>query len=512
MFFSNPIGNCYLKWVIDSQAIGYEEIHTNMKKNISELASVAFFGFLLGGALKYGIEIIIARGLGPAGLGIFSFGLMIIHAAGMFARGGLDQAAIKYIPIYNQNDDQQKIKGIVYLCLGGAFLIGAILSILIFIVFDLAGLAIVSKFGPNVKLFLLGVPLFAVMSVGAYATRGFKETKYSVYVQSVGQPSLAILLIIFAIYFVSGIKVVIIGYLLSLVFGVFLATYFIHILADLSWETGPEFEVRKIVAFSLPLMLIAVFRELMSWIDVFMLGLFTSPGTIGLYQAGFRTAAILGMISGAVDAIFPSITSEYYYTNQTKRLENTFKTITKWLSYFTLLGYSFLAIFSNEILSVFGSTFVKARIALLIMGFSQLIISITGPSGYLLVMSEYERLNMANTIVFSVVNIGLNYIFIQKYGFVGAAFATGISLSLLNLVQVIEVQLLLGFHPYNQEYWKGIFATFSVLPVMLGAHRLPFNIWLKIFISGILSISVFIFVLWQLGLEENDKLLLQSIE
>jgi len=56
-----------------------------------------------------------------------------MKAGGVFARAGLDNAAQKFIPIYQRNDDPSRVSGIILLCLGVPLIVGtAIAAILYF--------------------------------------------------------------------------------------------------------------------------------------------------------------------------------------------------------------------------------------------------------------------------------------------------------------------------------------------------------------------------------------------
>ena len=70
------------------------------ENSILKLTSVAFVGGLLGRGLRYLLNIIIARGVGAEALGLFALGLVVLKASALIARVGLDEAAQRYVPIY----------------------------------------------------------------------------------------------------------------------------------------------------------------------------------------------------------------------------------------------------------------------------------------------------------------------------------------------------------------------------------------------------------------------------
>ena len=99
-------------------------------------------------------------------------------------------------------------------------------------------------------------------------------------------------------------------------------------------------------------------------------------------------------------------------------------------------------------------------------------------------------------------NILLNILFIPRWGILGAALATAISMSALSLLGIVQVKRTLNLWPYDRRYGKGVFAiTATVLAVMLlhwSGIGSPF--W------GVLIASVvFPASLWLVGLEAEDR-------
>ena len=56
-------------------------------------------------------------------------------------------------------------------------------------------------------------------------------------------------------------------------------------------------------------------------------------------------------------------------------------------------------------------------------------------------------------------HIALNLFLIPRYGVLGAAIATSISLAVINVVGLIEVKLLIGIWPYRLSYLKLVAAS-----------------------------------------------------
>ncbi|RBI61644.1 polysaccharide biosynthesis protein [halophilic archaeon] len=482
-----------------------------MKDSITKMASVAFLGGLVGRALRYSLNVIIARGLGTDALGLFAFGMIVMKASGIPARLGLDNAAQKYIPIYQRDDDHSKIAGVALTAVVAPLVVGTAIAGVLYIGANQYASVLDADFGPTTQLFLVGIPLFSVMMVGMSVTRSFKETKYSVYVREFGQSGTAVVLVAVGAFVLNDVRAVIAGYLASLLVGSALAVYYIVDLGAIRRHVSPAFETKKIFTYSLPVVAVAVTQYFISWTDILMLGAFVSPSKVGWYQAAFQTSVLLAVVLQAVNTIFPTLAADFYHDGQHERLERTYTVVTKWVAYLTVLGFLFLVVYDDEILSIFGAATPAATTTLLILGFGQMFKAAIGPAGFFLSMSEYERLEAVNTTLVCLVNVGLNFVLIGEYGIVGAAMATGTSLALLNVLRVGEVYYLLDIHPYSLGYWKGGVAVACATVVMLVGRELAIFDVGKVLVVGTLSLGTFVALMGLLGVDDADRTLLESI-
>lgn len=484
----------------------------DMRRSITSLISIALLGTILGKGLRYGLNVVIARGLGTEALGVFAFGLVLMRASAVLARLGLDRAAQKYVPLYRTEGDLERLVGTVLLCIGVTVLVGSALALLLTLGGAVVDDLVRAELGSTTALFSLGIPLFSAMVVGMAATRGFKETRYAVYIREVGQSVPAIVMIALSIYLFGSFRAVVASYVLSLLIGLLVAIYFLAKLGGISLNVRPAFEVREILSFSLPLTLAATTLYLISWTDILMLGVFEPPDMVGWYQAAYQTSVLLAILLQATNSLFPSLASDLYHTGELQKLDKVFTGMTRWITYFTLFGFALLVVNARNVMSIFGEPSQIVVLTLLVLGTAQALSAATGPIGFLLSMTGHERVQTMNAVVVFVVNVALNFYLIQMYGILGAATATGFSFVLSELLRLGEAWHFLGIQPYDREYWKGFVAVGLSLPAMLVAEPIVAPGLGQLFVSGVLSFCVFAAVLWTFGLNDVDRMLLESID
>lgn len=253
-------------------------------------------------------------------------------------------------------------------------------------------------------------------------------------------------------------------------------------------------------------------QYLLEWTDVLMLGFLQSDAEVGLYEISYKTAMVLGLLLVAVNTVFPAVASEMYNSSDMSRLRQVYHSTTKWVVHLTLFGAAFLFLHGLDILRVVGQEFVSARYVLYVIIMGQAMISAIGPASWILSMTDNEHLEAMNTVGVLLLNVGLNFILIRQYGILGAAIATSTSLVLLNTLRAVEVYHLFGMHPLTWEYWKSAVAIVPAVLVMYGVGTLEEELLLaQLLISGVLSATAFLGVLFVFEPSDRDKVLLKEL-
>lgn len=479
-----------------------------MKKSILGLVSISFFGGLIGRGLRYGGNVIVARGLGTEAFGAFVFGMVVMKFVGVIAKGGFDDAAQKFVPEFNQSNEQSRLTGLAILCLGGSLTIGALLSLCSYFLVD-------TFVAPGnrgiVRLFLVGSPIFAFLLVGMSLSKGFRETRYAVIVREIFQSGIALTLISVGSFLLNDLTSTVVGYLVSLTMGCLLLLYFLHKQGGIAF-VEPALDPRPVLSFAASTSLISVVQYLIPWTSVLLLGSLATDLAVGRYQAAFQTAALLPVILHAANSLFPSIVSDLESKGDDEGIRRIYSSLTKWIATLTVIGFAFVVLNADGLLAIFEVDTPRTETILVALALSQTVAAVTGPVGYLIMMTGNERLDTANVTALGALNIGINYVLIQSHGMLGAAVATAVSIALLNLVRLVEIRFLLGYFPYSKSYLRtGLIVPVTVLGIwtvtLFGLEPIP-----RLFFSAAVALIFFVSAVAVIGLADEDRILFGAIK
>jgi O-antigen/teichoic acid export membrane protein len=112
-----------------------------------------------------------------------------------------------------------------------------------------------------------------------------------------------------------------------------------------------------------------------------------------------------------------------------------------------LLGFLFLVLSGNILLSIFNPSFTSAYYILLILAFGAMIDAVSGPTAYLMQMTSLEAVYARMLAVIYVFVFVLQFIFIPKYGVIAAALANTSGVIVWNCVSIYFLRKKIGVDP-----------------------------------------------------------------
>jgi len=193
-------------------------------------------------------------------------------------------------------------------------------------------------------------------------------------------------------------------------------------------------------------------------IDAVMLGILMGSEDVGYYRAAFNiVVAFMGLLS-ATTILFPVFTQL-----EGDELKNAFKKTFKYMSMFAFPCAFGLAFIANPVIKVvYGEEYLPAVFPFYILC---LIIAITPMDffGILFEAKEKPEYPAVITIIASCANVILNYVFILKFGIVGAAIATVFVRYFAVVTLVFLSKKVLGIFPDIDTVYKPLFSSLIML-------------------------------------------------
>jgi O-antigen/teichoic acid export membrane protein len=483
---------------------------------IAKGGGIVLLGETLGRVFVYFYNFFLARAIGAGGLGLVTLGLTVVSMASSLATLGLSQGVVRFGAIYATGDEKAKLRDILVRSFGISLTAGIVVVLVLLAlapwlsesVFDAPFLT------PLLILLSLTIPFTIAKGVFLAATRAFKIAWMYVLVERVFL-QICILVLTFALVALNlGLRGVGLAYTVSSALAAFLAYYLLsQLLPAAHKRREPSVSTASLLKFSLPLSLVSLVQFTYERTETIFLGLMSNVANVGIYNVALRTANFETMFVYALSVIFSPFVSDLYERKALSELESLYKTTAQWSFTIGLAMFLIFVMFSEPILGLFGSEFVEGTPVLLILGVAQLVNAGMGQAGYVLVMTGHSGLALANTIVLLVSSVILDVALIPRYGLLGAAIAGSLAMLIFSVLRAAQVYHILKMHPLKRAFWKPVVAGLVAL-LATSALRLVFlaeQDTLALFVLSPVFLLLFVLLIYKLGLESDDKMVLLAI-
>ena len=536
------------------------EIIAEALRKTAKGTALAFFGLLLFGILDFASKVLIARHASQAEYGIFSLALSLLQICTILSCLGLQAATPRCIAFFRGRGEFEKARSIVFaslqLALIASVLCGATLflaSPLLTTLFHLPASAT-----QIFQIFAVALPFSVAVEMLASVFRGYDRVQEKVIFRDILSNVLKVLFIVSAIALGYAFLGIICAYLLAIITASLLFFAYTSRKIELKggrrgeraeekqkeskegkgqgakrakrergeWEeewgtsgggSGESLkEIRKkLLVFSVPLLIANVSSALSLRMDTFMLGYFKTAEIVGLYNAAQPIAQLIQIFLTSMVFIYVPIASQLYSKNLIGEMRRCYAVLTKWIFSATFPLFLLMFLFPEEVLRIFfGSAYVSAASALRILAIGMLFHVFFGPNASTLIVIGKTKLNMVDNIVGIFVNAVLNVILVPILGIIGAAISTTTSLAAINGLKTAQIFKIHGIHPFTTKYFKPILASCVVASIIYAFITLLDQIDVKVMILLLFLFSlaqIFCLILTR-SLEYEDIMIISEIK
>lgn len=428
-----------------SAIIGDEE-----QKLFVKLTSQTFVLRLLGMALLYANQVLMARLMGVSGYGDYTVIMTWINFIVAFCMFGFDHGAQRFFSLLYARQQWGEARGFIRF----SFRIIAAVSVLCMIGWFLYLLNNQSAHNPYDRYprtyseaFLWSmfiIPLLAVVYQASAVYRSIHRIKLSlvsVYVMLPVGISVASLIY----FYLNGGKMrvdaaVLMNLLCTLLVALFMVKSVKRDLRPKYNDTAPKFETRLWLTAGMTYLAMNVLTLVIKQADILFVSHYFGHGEAGIYSAAVKISALIPFGLTIVDYVFTPRISAVFAKNDRVQLQQYISHAAKIVLIITI-PLSIILIGSGKyLLMIFGAEFKSSYLPLIILIAGQLINAFTGMVGPLMTMTGNQNVFLMVYVVASAIDLLMNYMLVPKMGATGAALSSAISIAVLNIIMYIIVK------------------------------------------------------------------------
>ncbi len=469
-------------------------------------------GVIANAAAGFVLVVVVTRGLGKTDAGIFFESVALFSILGAISQWGADVGVVRTIPRYLLQGRREDIRHAIEAGIVPAFVAGTVAAVVMFVFAEPLGRLLTNgahgaDLAPALRVLAPFLPLFAAYMVGLAVTRGFGTMLPSNLIDKLGRALAQPVLV------AGGIALGLTGFGLAAAWAIPFAVGFVAVVvwtgrllrqsyrdAVQPQDDARPFNVvmREFWRFTGPRGLAGVFAVVVVWLDVLLIGALRSPAEAAAYAAATRFLVFGQFIGVAITQVVGPKLSELLASGDRRRARSVYSTATWWLMALAWPIYVSMIVLAPSLLSVFGAGYQQSRMVLVILGAAMLVATAIGPVDVVLLMAGRSFWNLVNTFVTVIANVGLNLLWIPRYGLTGAAAAWAVSILLNNLLPLVEVWSLVQLQPFGGgSLVSGLSALICFGGVGLAARSVMGDGIATVLVTAIVGSAAHATILWR---------------
>ena len=462
-------------------------------------SSLLLVGRFLAKGLNFLVQVLIVRYLSRSDYGSLAYALSIVAFVQALATFGLDRAITRFVPMYHERGEYGKLFGTVLMVLGTITSIG-LGATLLMVAFQ--GLFTQSLQLDQQTLSLLLVLIFLApiqsideVLVGLFAV--FAKPRAIFFRKHVLAPLLKLLVVAALIATGGNVLFVAAGYFLAGLVGTSICMAVLwqvlrkQHLFDHFHARELEMPWKEVLFFTVPLLSSELVHVVMTTMDVIVLQLYGSTNEVAALRAVQPLALMNQLVMASFATLFIPMASRLFARGDRKGINDLYWQGTVWIAVMSfpifLLTFS---IAEPVTVLLYGDRYASSASILAVLSLAYYFNAATGLNGLTLKVCGELKYIVAMNVGAAALNLILILILIPRYGALGAAVGTSITIIVQTLLKQYGLRRT-GVKPFDRLHAPvyGLIAV-SAVGLFLAQHWLGFPAPLSLGLAAMACIAV----------------------
>lgn len=448
-------------------------------RDFSEILRKGFSGTiisLIGRLSGYLLLMVITWLFSKEAMGVYTVGLSILSIVGIFGRFGVDMAMSRFVAQYGGAGRWDLIRHAYKVAFRIVFVLGLVLSAATYFIVPYFTDDLFDPASPNFDQYTFFMQIFAVTilfyvlgGLSEECIKGLKKTKQYSWISHVINQVAAIIFLLLLVLVSKDELWINLSYCLGVFVAFAIAQYYWLMYLKNPEKGGSEFFERKankkqgqekkfevdldapittkeMLRVSAPMMSAKYLTMIYTWLDILILAWYANEDKVAVYRVATRLTSLATIPLVSINSIAGPKFAEAYGNNDQKGLRNSVKQATRMIFWSCIPILFIFLVFPKWGLYTFGKgyTDTEAVTVFLIVTLGQVANVLTGPVTVLLNMTGRQKVTMYYALATVVIDVTLNLILIPMYGIIGAAIATAVARTVLNVGCALQIYFTMG--------------------------------------------------------------------
>jgi O-antigen/teichoic acid export membrane protein len=463
-------------------------------------SSLLLAGVFVSRAVNFATQIIIVRYLSQEGYGAFAYALSIVAIFDSLALFGLDRAITRFVPIYHEHGEHNKLFGTLIM------VIGTILSLSILIIgvfYGFQHLILQSFIKDNLSMGILMIMIFMIpfdaldeLLIGLFAV--FSKPSAIFFRKNVLAPGLKLGVVLLLVLVKSNVYFLTAGFLIAGASGLVIYSFLLfRILRDQGLFSHFNIKSinmpwREVFSFTIPLLTSELVYVVMNSMDAVLLARFKTTVDIASFRAVQPTAMLNQMVMTSFATLFTPLAARLFARKDREGINNLYWQTGTWIAVISFPIFALTFSLSKPItILLYGNRYENSAIILSLLSLGYYFNAATGFNG--LTLKVYGKLKyiVILNVATAIANLAINLLLIPRYGALGAAVGTTTTLLIHNILKQTGLRMGTGINVFDWRYLRTYIIIILASAGLLVTERLfHLSVYFEIALAGLVSLLV----------------------
>lgn len=433
-----------------------------------------YLGIILGGL---NISILFPQILGDENFGILNIIVSFVTLSSQFSLLGGANIIIKYFPRVQTTPSKGSFVSFNFLL----SFIGFLLFTLLFFLFKTSFLGEFSSGWTENVYIILAIPVFVFLYMLFQQLCSFLLASYKSSQVTLLRELIIRLIQTIGIIFYFYLDLDFLWFLYIYVFSYFAVVLiaFILLFKQKSFAFKDIFskvtvtDIKDYLQYGLFTVIAGFSASLVNNMDILMLGSLLANGEIaaGKYKTMIFLTTLISIPLRPFFQIVQSLVSNYWDTDADGKISKLYKQSGLIGLLVSVVVLSLLLVNINWMEIYIFKSLSNSFWVLFFVGIGAMVFNATGINGILINFSKYYKFSSYSAAVLAVINLVLNYFLINSYGIYGAAIATGVSVSFINIYKHVYLKRKLNLSIVSKDFTFVALLSVVLISVIISVEK-----------------------------------------
>jgi O-antigen/teichoic acid export membrane protein len=406
-------------------------------------------------------QVLVVRYFSTSDYGAWAYALSVVALCQGFSSVGLKRAVTRFVPIYHEKQEYEKLFGTILLVLG-SILVAGIVIVGALHLWPEQMARLINEQGNALGLLLIMIFLVPVEAldgalIGLFAS--FSSPRAIFFRRYVLGPGLKLAVVVLLITLGSEVTFLAYGYLAASALGVLVYSWVLFgvlrrqgLLAKLHLGSI-RVPAREVFSFAIPLMTSDLLAAVMLSSNAILLGYFWSMDQVAFFRVVLPLAILNKSVAGSFALLYTPAMARLFARDDKKGINELYWRTTAWVA---LLSFPIFAVtFSLArplTVMFYGARYEQSWIILALLSFSYYFDVLLGFNGLTLKVLGKLRYIVTINLLAAVANVGVNLLLIPRLGALGAALGTAGTVIAYAILKQAGLRLAAGIRVFDKDY------------------------------------------------------------